>query len=221
VAPWPEMQMLTYEKDVLGFYVTKNPLSRHADTLAAYSTANTKQLGDIKEGREVVVGGMVTKIRRIVTRKGPKAGSKMAVFTLEDLQGDCEVVMFPRVLSEYGQMLEVDNILFVRGRVDCRREVPNIICEELITIDEVFDKLAAKVWVYLAAEDVTAEKVSRIRSICTTHRGKSPVGVTVKTTAGFRVWAVADKKLRVRPDVKFRRELEAVVGAGNVRFKSR
>jgi DNA polymerase-3 subunit alpha len=221
VAPWPEMQMLTYEKEVLGFYVTKNPLSRHADTLAAYSSANTRRLGDIKEGHDVVVGGMVTKIRRIVTRNGRNAGSKMAVFTLEDLQGDCEVVMFPRVLSEYGRMLGVDNILFVKGRVDCRREVPNIICDELITLDEVFDKLAAKVWIRLAAENITQKKVSRIRSICTMHRGKSPVGVSVRTKAGFRVWAVADKKLCVRPDVKFRRELEAVVGAGNVEFKNR
>jgi len=145
----------------------------------------------------------------------------MAVFTLEDLQGDCEVVMFPRVLSEYGRMLGVDNILFVKGRVDCRREVPNIICDELITLDEVFDKLAAKVWIRLAAENITQKKVSRIRSICTMHKGKSPVGVSVRTKAGFRVWAVADKKLCVRPDVKFRRELEAVVGAGNVEFKNR
>jgi len=221
VAPWPEMQMLTYEKDVLGFYVTKNPLSRHADTLAAYSTANTRQLADIEEGREVVVGGMVTKIRHIVTRKGRNAGSKMAVFTLEDLQGDCEVVVFSGVLSEYGQMLEVDNILFVSGKVDCRREAPNIICEELIGIDDVFDKLAAKVWIHLGSENVTPEKVSRIRSICSAHRGKSSVGVSVKTTAGFRVWAVADKKLCVRPDVNLRRDLETVVGAGNVSFRSR
>jgi len=220
IAPWPEMQMLTYEKEVLGFYVTKNPLSRHADTLAAYSTANTRQLADIKEGREVVIGGMVAKIRRIVTKKGPKAGSKMAVFTLEDLQGDCEVVMFPRVLSEYAEMLEVDNILFVRGKVDCRREVPNIICEELIGIDKVFDKLAAKVWIHLGAENVTTEKVSRIRSICSAHKGKSPVGVSLKTTAGFRIWAVADKKFSVRPDVNLRRELEAVVGPGSVRFQN-
>jgi len=221
VPPWPEMQMLTYEKDVLGFYVTTNPLSRHADTLAAYSTANTRRLADIKEGREVVIGGMITKIRRIVTRKGPNAGSKMAVFTLEDLQGDCEVVMFPRTLSGYSRMLEVDNILFVRGKVDCRREVPNIICEELIGIDEVFDKLAAKVWIHLGAEVATPEKVSRIRSICSAHRGNSPVGVSVKTTGGFRVWAVVDKKLCVRPDSSLRRDLEAVVGAGNVQFKNR
>jgi DNA polymerase-3 subunit alpha len=221
MAPWPEMQMLTYEKDVLGFYVTKNPLSRHADTLAAYSTANTKQLTDIKEGAEVVIGGMVTKIRHIVTKKGRNAGSKMAAFTLEDLQGDCEAVMFPRVLSEYGQMLEVDRILFVKGKVDCRREIPNIICQELISIDDVFDKLAANVWIHLGASDITKEYVSRIRSICSAHKGKSPVGVSVRTTAGFRVRAVADKKLCVRPDVNFRRELEAVVGMGKVEFRSR
>jgi DNA polymerase-3 subunit alpha len=221
VPPWPEMQMLTYEKEVLGFYVTKNPLSQHADTLAAYSTANTGQLAGIKEAAQVVAGGMVTQIRRIVTRTGRNAGSKMAVFTLEDLQGDCEVVMFPGALSEYGHLLAVDKILFVRGKVDCRREVPNIICDELIAIDHVFDKLAARVWIHLGAENVTVEKVSRIRSICTSHGGKSPVGVSVRTTGGFRVWAVADKKLSVRPDVHFRRKLEAVVGTGNVEFRSR
>ncbi len=221
VPPWPEMQMLTYEKDVLGFYVTKNPLSQHADTLAAYSTTDTGQLAGINEGAQVVVGGMVTKIRRIVTRTGPNAGSKMAVFTLEDLQGSCEVVMFPRALSEYGHLLAVDKILFVRGKVDCRREVPNIICDELITIDQVFDRLAAKVWIHLDAGDVTAEKVSHIRNICTRHKGKSPIGVGVRTAGGFRVWAIADKKLSVRPDVDFRRKLEAVVGTGNVEFRRR
>jgi DNA polymerase-3 subunit alpha len=221
VPPWPEMQMLTYEKEVLGFYVTKNPLSQHADTLAAYSTTDTGQLAGINEGAQVVVGGMVTKIRRIVTRTGPNAGSKMAVFTLEDLQGSCEVVMFPRALSEYGHLLAVDKILFVRGKVDCRREVPNIICDELITIDHVFDRLAAKVWIHLDAGDVTAEKVSRIRNICTRHKGKSPIGVGVRTAGGFRVWAIADKKLSVRPNVDFRRKLEAVVGTGNVEFRRR
>ncbi|MHC5061365.1 MAG: DNA polymerase III subunit alpha [Planctomycetota bacterium] len=220
VQPWPEMQMLTYEKEVLGFYITSNPLGRHADTLDAYSTVNTSKLGNVKEKSQVVIGGMVTKIRHMVTRKGPKAGAKMAVFTLEDLQGDCEVVMFPRVLDKYGQMLQVDKILFVKGKIDCRRETPNIICDELITIDEVFDKLAANVWVSLAAPDVTTENISRIRSICSKHRGMSPFGVSLTTKTGSRISAIADKNLSVRPDVDFCRELEAVVGAGNIHLSA-
>ena len=94
VPAWPETQMLAYEKEVLGLYVTKNPLSKHADTISVYSTANTSELTEDRAGQTVVIGGMVQKIRNIVTRNGRNAGAKMAVFTLGDLQGSCEVVMW-------------------------------------------------------------------------------------------------------------------------------
>ena len=77
VPPWGEQQMLLYEKEVLGFYVTSNPLSKHADMISVYSTVNTSQLTHKSEGREVVIGGMVAKIRHIVTKNGRNAGAKM------------------------------------------------------------------------------------------------------------------------------------------------
>ena len=220
VAPWPEMQMLTFEKDVLGFYVTSNPLSKHADQISVYSTADTSKLGEKREGNEVILGGMVTRIRNIVTKNGRNAGAKMAVFVLEDLQGSCEVVLFPKTLEKYSDLVQADNIIFVRGKVDCKRQTPNILCDELIALDDVTDKLAAQVWVKLGLEDVTEERISRIRSLCESHRGKSPLCVTLRAKGGYRISAVADKKLNVRPDVDFCRKLEAVVGAGNVELKS-
>jgi DNA polymerase-3 subunit alpha len=75
VPAWPETQMLTYEKEVLGFYVTSNPLSKHADMISVYSSLNTSQLSPKFEGREVVIGGMITKIRNIVTKNGKNAGA--------------------------------------------------------------------------------------------------------------------------------------------------
>ena len=221
VQPWTEMQMLTYEKDVLGFYVTMNPLSKYADTIGVYSNANTSELGSRKEGQEVVIGGMVTKIRHIVTKRGKNAGAKMAVFTLEDLQGNCEVVMFPKVLEKFDAVLGVDKILFVCGKVDCKREVPNVICDELIPIDQVGDKLSARVWIQLKSEDVSEEKMSQIRSLCAKHKGKAGVYVSVTTQTGYRICAVADKKLSVRPDVEFCRKLESVVGPGKVELGRR
>ena len=68
--------MLTYEKEVLGFYVTSNPLSKHATDLDAYSTLNTSELVNRKEGAEVVIGGMVTKIRQMVTKNGQDGRSE-------------------------------------------------------------------------------------------------------------------------------------------------
>lgn len=214
VPPWPELMMLTYEKDVLGFYVTSNPMSKHAEEIAVYSTVNAGQLA-AKENQEVIIGGMVAKMRNIVTKNGRNAGSKMAVFTLEDLQGSVEVVVFSETLEKYGHLLEVDKILFARGKVDCKRELPNIIADELISIEEAGEKLAARVKITLHAAQVSEQKIAHIKTICSTHKGKSPVYVTVVTNKGTRVSAVADKTLAVRPDVEFCRKMEQLVGVDN------
>jgi DNA polymerase-3 subunit alpha len=214
VVPWPEPQMLAYEKQVLGFYVTSNPLSHCAETISFYSTLNTSQLGDVNSNKQIVIGGMIAKKRYHLTKSGRNAGSKMAVFTLEDLQGQVEVVMFPDVLSRFADLLVEDTVVFVKGKLDYRRGNPNIFVEELIALDQVTDKLAAKVRIKLNAEEVTKEKVAMIKSICLHHRGKSPLYIAIKTGRG-RVCAAADRSLSVNPDVDFCREMRQLVGEEN------
>ncbi len=217
VAPWPEPQMLAYEKQVLGFYVTSNPLSHHAETISIYSTHNISQLTQAPQDRQIIIGGMITKIRYNLTKTGRNAGSKMAVFTLEDLQGQVEVVMFPDMLNRFNDVLIADTIVFVKGKLDYRRERPNILAAELIPLDEVRDKLAAKVRIRLNAKDVTKEKVAMIKSICQHHKGRSPVYVTVRTDKG-RVSAVADRGLSVNPDLDFCRKMKQLVGEDNLQL---
>jgi DNA polymerase-3 subunit alpha len=214
VAPWPEPQMLAYEKEVLGFYVTSNPLSHHAETINLYSTLDTSQLADCTQDKQIVIGGTISKIRYHITQKGRNAGSKMAVFTLEDLQGQVEVVMFPDVLNSFAELLVKEAIVFVKGKLDYRREKPNIIAVELIALDQVREKLAAKVRIRLDAKDVTKEKVAAIKSICQHHRGQSPVYVAVRTDKG-RVYATADRGLSVNPDLEFCRKMRQLVGDEN------
>jgi len=229
VAPWPEPQMLVYEKQVLGFYVTSNPLSHHAETINLYSTHNSSQLdqtgqsavgsatpigGHLTADKQIIIGGMIAKIRYNLTKTGRNAGSKMAVFTLEDLQGQVEVVMFPDVLNRYSDVLIQDTIVFVKGKLDYRRERPNILAAEIIKLDNVREKLAAKVRIRLDAKEVTKEKVAMIKSICQHHRGKSPVYVAIRTDKG-KVHAAADRELSVNPDLDFCRKMRQLVGEEN------
>jgi DNA polymerase-3 subunit alpha len=214
IPPWPETQMLAYEKQVLGFYVTSNPLSHHAETINLYSTLNTSQLNDYTQDRQIVIGGIISKIRYHITQKGRNAGSKMAVFVLEDLQGSVEVVLFPDVLSKFGNLLIKDAVVFAKGKLDFRRERPNILAVELITIDDIREKLAAKVKIRLNAEDITTEKIAAIKSICRHHRGQSPLYIAIKTNKG-RVYTAADKQLSVNPDLEFCREIRRLVGPEN------
>jgi len=215
VPPWPELQMLAFEKQVLGFYVTSNPLSHHAETINLYSTLNSSQLAEASQDRQIIIGGMITKIRFNLTKTGRNAGSKMAYFALEDLQGQVEVVMFPDVLNRFSDSLKADTVVFVKGKLDYRREKPNILAVELITLDEVREKLAAKVRIRLDAKDVTKEKVATIKSICRSHRGRSPVYVAIRTDKG-RVYATADRELSVNPDLDFCEEMKELVGEGNL-----
>lgn len=219
VPPWPEQQMLTYEKQVLGFYVTSNPLSHHAETINIYSTHNSSQLAEASQDRQIVIGGMIAKIRYNITKTGRNAGSKMAVFVLEDLQGQVDVVMFPEVLNNYSDILNPDTIVFVKGKLDYRRERPNVLASELITLDQVREKLAAKVQIELEAQKVTPEKVAMIKSICQHHKGKSPVYVAVRTDKG-RVLTAADKELSVNPDLDFCRKMRQLVGEDNFQLAS-
>jgi DNA polymerase-3 subunit alpha len=230
VPPWPELQMLAFEKQVLGFYVTSNPLSQHAEAINDYSSTNTARLaqssgpaggqenghgpGNGNGEKLVTIGGMITKIRYNLTKTGRNAGSKMAVFTLEDLQGQIEVVLFPDALSELAPLLVEDMVVFVRGKADYRRERPNIIASEMIPIDKAREKLAKGVRIRLDARDVTQEKVMQIRSICQSHRGSRPLSVVIMTDKG-KVYAAADRSLSINPDVEFCRKMRQVVGDEN------
>ena len=215
VPPWPEAQLLAYEKAVLGFYVTSNPLSHHAELIDVYSHANTAELANIQQDREIVIGGMITKIRFNTIKKGRNAGQKMAVFSLEDLQGSVDVVVFPGELQKYGSLIETDQIVFVRAKVDQSRERPNLLTDELIRMDEATEKLAARVAIKLEAGTITEDRISEIRSLCETHRGKSPLLVAIHTKKG-RVYANADKRLSVNPSVDFCKKMKHLIGQENV-----
>jgi len=216
VQPWTEMEMLTHEKEVLGLYVTKNPLSHHAVELDAYASAYTTDLPDRPQDYEIVLGGMITKVRMILPRNGRNAGKKMAVFELQDLQGKCEIVMFADAYERFGAQVATDQVVFVKGKVDHRRETPQVCCDELIPLDQAAERLAARVRVDFEYAQVTEQLIARVRALCEGHRGASCLFVRVDTPAGYRVQAVADERLRVRPDAEFCEKLRTLVGHDRV-----
>jgi DNA polymerase-3 subunit alpha len=124
------------------------------------------------------------------------------------------VVLFAETLNRFADLVAEDRILFIKGKVDRRREKPNVIVEELISLEDATEKLAARVRIRLDAKDVSKEKISEIKSICERHRGKSQVYVSLNTDKG-RISTAADKSLRVNPDVDFCRKMKLVVGADN------
>ena len=121
VEEFAERAKLTMEKEVLGYYLTSHPLAEYAERLNEFCSHTTEKLSDISDRGEVILGGLLSSIKFSHT-KNPKPGkpSKYANFDIEDVNGSVRCILWPTQFAGVGQVVQADEIVIVRGRVDRR-----------------------------------------------------------------------------------------------------
>jgi DNA polymerase III subunit alpha len=109
-------EMLTWEKELIGLYVSDHPLQSVLADLQAVVTHYSQQLSEDANGQPVVMAGVVTSLRTHYTKKG----DPMGFVSVEDLQGHLELVVFPRTWREVSPWLAVEQIVVVQGKIDAK-----------------------------------------------------------------------------------------------------
>lgn len=132
---WSEAETLRREKDTLGFYVSSHPLERWRAWGGAFATTTTAAAKELTQDQRVVLAAMVQSARTIVIRNGKNAGQKMAILTVEDLAGACEVVLFSDAYTKFHHLATDEAVIFVLGRLDLSRGDPQVIADRLVPID--------------------------------------------------------------------------------------
>lgn len=120
-------EILSWEKELLGLYVTDHPLSPVMDVLTQAVTHFSGQLPEAGPQERVRVAGIIIRIRHHQS----KAGKPMGFVTIEDLQGSVELVIFPRVWEKVADIIEFEKIVLVTGRVDAEGVEPKVIVDTL------------------------------------------------------------------------------------------
>ena len=120
----PRKEMLSWEKELVGLYISEHPLQNFVENLQDTVTVSG-EINEMMNGRRVALAGMVVWVREIITKKG----DPMAFVGLEDLQGSIELVVFPRTYAQIRELLQVDKLLLVRGKVDAAGREPKILCD--------------------------------------------------------------------------------------------
>ena len=142
VPEFPKGELLAFEKETLGIYVSGHPMDEYLETWKNSITAKTTDfMVDEETGRAVVedgaratIGGMIT----ARTVKLTKTGQQMAFVTLEDMVGSVEVIVFPRDYENKKQLLNEDAKVFISGRTSIGDDpAGRLICEQVIPFDEV------------------------------------------------------------------------------------
>jgi DNA polymerase-3 subunit alpha len=211
-ADWPEGERLAYEKESLGFFITGHPLERFQAELSQMATATTGRLPELSE-REITVGGIVVGLRLIKTRKG----DRMASFTLEDLEGGAEVLVFPETYKKVAARLADDAVVLVKGRVEMVEEGSSrLLATDVLPIDQARMAEARYVTIRVPVAAWDRAKGERLRDILGSHRGECPVTLEMVRQGGESVAVAPSAYFRVRLDQTLRAEVEGLLGPGSV-----
>ncbi len=165
-------ERLRLEKEMLGLYVSEHPLMGAERALRRHVECSITEFLDMDEGAVRTVAGVVTAL----SRKYTKRGDLMATFLLEDIASSIEVMVFPKTMAQYSELLVPDAIVTVKGRLDGREDTPKLMALEL-TRPEIHLDTGPPVRLRVKAVALTPERVTTLKSILASHGGDSPVFV--------------------------------------------
>ncbi len=182
---------LAHEREMLGLYVSDHPLLGFVGQIRRKATATASSLADEPDRSIVIVGGSVTNLQRRWTNRG----ELMALFDLEDLEGSVEVVVFPNTMKDFGQKLNDDAIVLVRGRKDSGRssrgrgaggdDAAKLLATEIDIVEEPSKNPPVRLRLDVAHHEKS--KIDELKSVLEAHPGECPVELHLSDRRVFRL----------------------------------
>jgi len=217
IPEWPENQLLSYEKALLGFYITRHPLTRFERIIRAYSTASTTQLAEMRDGREVTLGGIISKLKITTTKR---TGEKMSILTLEDLDGTVETLVFPSAFVNLAEHIKMDAILFIKAKLSLREDEPRLIANEMIPIDEAIERLTREVHIHMVSSGLETTALESLKDILTKYPGDLPVFLNFQKPDKSETKILLGESFRINPKGGLIAEVENLLGLNTIEFRN-
>jgi DNA-directed DNA polymerase III PolC len=218
IPPWPQESLLAFEKDVLGCYVTSNPLLRYEEILRTLSSATVDRMPDLQDGTEVTIGGMISGLRAMIQKTGKNAGQKYVMFKFADLTGSTEAVCFAGDFEKNREHLLNDAIVFCAGRVGFREDTPSLRVSSVTPMEKAREMLAGSVRLTVNSAGLEEDLLQEVQDVIRSHPGSCPVFFEVEVPGGRRVLVKTANEHFVSPSERFFADIEGVLGTGHVRL---
>ncbi|MCH7781374.1 MAG: DNA polymerase III subunit alpha, partial [Acidobacteria bacterium] len=214
---WDERTLLTYEKATLGFYISGHPLQSYKELLGDFASHTTAALREIESGTEVAVGGVISELRRRKSKKG----DWWASFQLEDMEGQIDVLLFPKSYQKCEKELQPDLAAMVFGRFESGEDRLRLIAEDVCPLDRLSERKVDAIQVRIDAAMLDDALVDGMVAACQAHRGEVQIYFEVASPGNYRMIALAESSLRVRPSREFTQKMERLIGPDRIRFRAK
>ncbi|MFM2175298.1 MAG: hypothetical protein RLZZ527_374, partial [Actinomycetota bacterium] len=205
---WDKSLLLTYEREMLGLYVSDHPLLGVEHVLRGARELSISALYDESTQNEsiVTIAGMINNVQRKVSRQG----STWAIVNVEDLEGAVDVLFFSNLYQHHALNLIEDRIVVIRGRIDKREDTPRVTALDL-SIPDVNQAPIGPYIIRVTAERCTPPVVDRMKEILRSHPGTREVHLRVEggeKATTFRL----DEGLRITASPSLSADLKSILG---------
>jgi DNA polymerase-3 subunit alpha len=208
--------LLRHEKEMLGQYVTDHPLLAVRGQLDAQTDIEISELPSLGDGDVTTVGGIVTTLARRYTKKG----EAYLIFRLEDLAGGIQVIVFPSLYERNQELIAVDAVIVVRGRVDLRGRELQLVASEIRHLEGTGGGASRPnddpVMLEVPSQQCTDGLVVRLKEVLAGHPGELPVVLRLVSQVGGKTLRLGEG-YRVDGSVGLLSELRSLLGPEAVR----
>src|SRR5437899_1215583 len=212
VPEWDKDQLLKYEKELIGFYITSHPLARYAEAISRFSTASTDALSEVADAKEVKLCGIIATVRQTITKKG----DRMAYLTLEDLHGTVEVIAFPDLYKTAAALILPESVVQVTGTLDRGEKATRIKATKLAGLADLQAQSVSCVSIRVTTQATSAGTLRQLRDVLHRHAGPCPVYLTLAIADHSESVIAVGPALRVLPSAQLIGDVEALIGQGTI-----
>ncbi|MBF6561050.1 MAG: hypothetical protein IVW56_12230, partial [Candidatus Binataceae bacterium] len=212
VAEIAQKEMLKFEKETLGFYITAHPLDKYDRELRRIGKLTTADLPAAPDGSQVRIAGVV----QAVKLKNNKSGKRYATFSLEDRDGVVECIVWPETYQKYEAVIMGDEPVVAKGKLDVDDERAQIILDELKPIAAALLEAVREVRIRAPRARLENGEMEQLKELLRRHRGTSITYLHLGFAEGHEAVFLLGDGYRVAPTETFVAEVEGLLAAGSV-----
>ena len=208
IGEWDDKQLLVYEKESLGFYITGHPLNRFNDIIDKYSTADAVSLMDLPDSSVARLAGIIRNAKVITTKRG----DLMAFVTVEDMNGSFEMTVFPNLYATASHLLTADTAILVEGQVQKDEKNINLLCNQIVPIQKAEETWTVSIHLKLDMDNTNREQLESLHRVLINHPGTCGAFIHMQSPDMTEAVIALPENLLLQPRASLRKEVNACLG---------
>jgi DNA polymerase-3 subunit alpha len=206
IKEWPEIQLLAFEKEILGFYISGHPLVRYEHLLKRFSSCSIAHLSQRRDGEEICIVGLINKIKLTTTRA---KAEKMAILKVEDLGGMVEILVFPNTYKQVSRNIVANNVVTIKGKLSLREDTPKILASNITAIEEAYRLITA---INIDLSGLKENVLTSLKEKLALSPGSVPVYLHVDTDSNRKLKILVSQDLFVQPRAELFSDIDDLLG---------